>query len=149
MDQFEALKQYKALMDEGILTQEEFEEKKKELLEKPIVVSVESEGGNSGAQAQAGQAAQTASLSTKATAIFSYLGIIFWLIGYFIGDKEGAKFHLNQGLVVNLAMFLCAIPVLGWIWAIFMLVVWIMGLVAAVNGEDKEVPLLGKIKLLN
>ncbi|MBP3897853.1 MAG: hypothetical protein J6D57_08535 [Mogibacterium sp.] len=88
-------------------------------------------------------------LSTKATAVLSYISLIFWLVAYLIGDKEGAKFHLNQSLVINLAMLLCAIPVLGWIWAIFMLVVWVMGLVYAIHGEEKEVPLLGKLKLLS
>ena len=32
LDKFEEIKKYKALMDDGIITQEEFETKKKELL---------------------------------------------------------------------------------------------------------------------
>ena len=40
------------------------------------------------------------------------------------------------------------IPCLGQIWGIFMMVCWILGLVAAINQEEKEVPLIGRIRLL-
>ena len=33
MDKFELLKQYKELLDEGIITQEDFDKKKKEILD--------------------------------------------------------------------------------------------------------------------
>lgn len=45
-----------------------------------------------------------------------------------------------------------AIPVVGRIvgglWSVFMLVCWIMGLIAAVNQEEKEVPLIGVIHII-
>ena len=40
------------------------------------------------------------------------------------------------------------IPCIGWIWSIFMLVCWVMGLIAAINQEEKPVPLIGQIQLL-
>jgi uncharacterized membrane protein len=40
------------------------------------------------------------------------------------------------------------IPFIGWIWSIFILVCWIMGLVAAINQEEKQVPLIGGITLI-
>ncbi len=151
MDRFEELRKLKELLDEGILTQEEFDAKKKEFLEAPMVPTVEvrtssqsQNAGYSGASANT-----TSTLSAKATGILSYISLVFWLVAYLIGDKEGAKFHLNQSLVINLGMLLCAIPVIGWIWAIFMCIVWVMGLVYAIKEEEKEVPLLGSIKLLN
>ena len=88
-------------------------------------------------------------MDKKATSIVAYISWIGLIIAFCAGDREGAKFHLNQSLVINLGFFLCIIPVIGWIWAIFMLVVWVMGLVYAINDEEKEVPLIGKIKLLN
>lgn len=151
MDRFEELKMYKELLDKEIITKEEFDAKKKELLETPndqpseIQTVVQTQDTNN-----TGAAADTSvKLTAKATAILSYISIIIWLVVYMIGDKEGAKFHLNQSLVINLGFFPCVIPIIGWIWAIFMLVVWVMGLVYAINGEEKEVPLIGKIKLLN
>ena len=149
MDRFEELKMYKELLDKEIITQEEFDIKKKEILDRQaeIFAADSDEKTNYQGAAQSG-GNQSVMLSTKATAVISYLGLVFWLVAYLIGDKESSKFHLNQSLVINLAMLLCAIPVLGWIWAIFMLVFWIMGLVYAIQGEEKEVPLLGKLKLL-
>ena len=85
-----------------------------------------------------------------------YLTWIGFIIAICAGDKEGAKFHLNQALVILLAnvagIILQFIPVVGWIlgslWNVFVLVCWILGLIAAINQEEKEVPLLGKIKIL-
>ena len=154
MDKFEEIRKLKELMDEGIITQEEFEAKKKEFLEAPIVAAPTYNSGTQSQGAAASGAGNTAAagdtkISAKATGILSYISLVFWLVAYLIGDREGAKFHLNQSLVINLGMLLCAIPVIGWIWAIFMCVVWVMGLVYAVKEEEKELPLLGSIKLLN
>ncbi len=70
------------------------------------------------------------------------------MIAFVAGDKEGAKFHLNQALVILLFSLLSVIPCIGWLWGIFMIVCWVMGLIAAINEEEKPVPLLGGIKLL-
>lgn len=87
-------------------------------------------------------------MDKKTTSIVAYLTWIGLLIAIFAGDKEGALFHINQALVILLFSLLSIIPCVGWIWGIFMLVCWIMGLIAAINQEEKEVPLIGKIKLL-
>ena len=72
------------------------------------------------------------------------------------GDREGAKFHLNQSLVIWLAGIVLGVvmivPVLGWlvglVGGIFLFICWIIGLVSAIQGQEKEIPLLGKIQLL-
>lgn len=99
-------------------------------------------------------------MTKKATGIVAYISIIGWIIAFLAGDKEGAKFHLNQALVVDVAMIifniaggiLSFIPVIGAIIAlvlsIALLVFWIMGLVYAIKEEEKEIPLLGAIKIL-
>lgn len=87
-------------------------------------------------------------MDTKTTSIVAYLTWVGLVIALLAGDKEGAKFHLNQALVIMLFSLISIIPCIGWIWAIFMLVCWVMGLVAAINQEEKEVPLIGKIRLL-
>lgn len=94
-------------------------------------------------------------MNKKVTSIFAYLGIIFWLIGYFAGDKEEAKFHLNQGLVLaiaNIALTILGyIPVVGIIASIVSIVTFvfmIMGIVYACKDEEKELPLIGKIQVL-
>lgn len=100
-------------------------------------------------------------MNAKTTSIVSYITIIGWLVAYFAGDKEAAKFHLNQSLVINIASLingwvlswiLAFIPIVGpivsWIISIFILVVWIIGLIAAIKQEEKIVPILGNITLL-
>lgn len=87
-------------------------------------------------------------MDAKTTSIVAYLTWIGLIIAVVAGDKEGARFHVNQALVIMLFSLLSIIPCIGWIWGIFMIVCWIMGLVAAINQEEKEVPLIGKIKIL-
>ena len=99
-------------------------------------------------------------MDTKTTSWVSYITFIGWIVAYLAGDKEGAKFHLNNSLVIWLG-YLCVlvlsiplafIPIIGLIaiWAaeIFLFVMWIMGLIAAINQEEKELPLIGQIKIL-
>ncbi|MFG6358620.1 MAG: hypothetical protein K1W26_17640 [Acetatifactor sp.] len=94
-------------------------------------------------------------MDKKATGIVAYISIIGWLIAFLAGDKEGAKFHLNQALIVDIGMLICSalspIPFVGFIFGlvdIFLLVCWIIGLVAAIKEEEKEIPLIGAIKIL-
>lgn len=99
-------------------------------------------------------------MDKKTTSWVAYITFIGWIVAYCAGDKEGAKFHLNQSLIVWLG-YLCVIiasvvlafiPVIGWLamWAtlIFLFVCWIMGLINAINQEEKELPLIGQIKIL-
>lgn len=94
-------------------------------------------------------------MDKKVTGIVAYITFIGWIVAFCAGDKENAKFHLNQALVVWLANFACTIlgmiPIVGIVAGlagIFVFVCWIMGLIAAVKEEEKEIPLLGKLKLL-
>ena len=109
-------------------------------------------------------------MDKKITGVVAYLTWIGLLIAYLAGDREGAKFHLNQALVIWLAgtifgiatgilSVLSGLPLLGWIVAalvglislvggIFLFVCWLMGLIYAIQEQEKEVPLLGKIRLL-
>lgn len=87
-------------------------------------------------------------MDAKTTSIVAYLSWIGFLIALLAGDKEGARFHMNQALVILLFSMIAIIPCIGWIWGIFMVVCWILGFVAAINQEEKEVPLIGQIRLL-
>ncbi len=87
-------------------------------------------------------------MDKKTTSWVAYLTWIGLIIAFCAGDKEGAKFHINQALVIFLFSLLSIIPCVGWIWGIFMIVCWFMGLIAAINQEEKPVPLIGGIKIL-
>lgn len=87
-------------------------------------------------------------MDARTTGIVAYITWIGFLIAVCAGDKEGAKFHINQALVILLFSLLVMIPCIGWGWGVFMFVCRIMGLIAAINEEEKEVPLIGKIRLI-
>ena len=87
-------------------------------------------------------------MDARTTGIVAYITWIGLLIAVVAGDKDGAKFHINQALVIMLFSLLGAIPCIGQIWLIFIFVCWIMGLIAAINEEEKPVPLIGGITLI-
>lgn len=96
-------------------------------------------------------------MDKKTTGIIGYLTIIGWLIAFLAGDKEGAKFHLNQSLVLILFclvanMVLPLIPIIGWLLSIVVSVAqWvfiILGIISAAKDEEKELPFIGAIKIL-
>lgn len=90
-------------------------------------------------------------MSTKCTNVLAY---IIWPIAVaravFHNDeeREKCKFHINQGLVLWLFALLSAIPIIGWIWAIFILVCWILGILNASNDDEKELPLIGACRII-
>ena len=87
-------------------------------------------------------------MDKKTTGIVAYISVIGLVIALAAGDREGAKFHINQALVILLFNFLVLIPYVGRAWAAFMMVCWIMGIVSAAKEEEKPVPLIGGIQLL-
>lgn len=87
-------------------------------------------------------------MDAKTTSIVAYITLIGLIIALCAGDREGARFHINQALVIWLFSLLSPIPCVGQIWAIFIIVCWIMGLIAAINQEEKPVPLIGGITLI-
>ncbi len=41
-------------------------------------------------------------MNKKVTSILSYCTILGWLVAYLAGEKDAAKFHLNQGLTLGI-----------------------------------------------
>ncbi|MDE7208224.1 MAG: DUF4870 domain-containing protein [Lachnospiraceae bacterium] len=102
-------------------------------------------------------------MDAKVTGIVSYISWIGWLIAFLAGDKEGAKFHLNQSLVLMICLTVVAIisgvagfiPVVGLVvtlvaglCSLVLFIFWIMGLIAACKEEEKALPIIGNIQLL-
>lgn len=87
-------------------------------------------------------------MDKQATGVLAYFTWIGWVIAYIAGDREGAKFHLNQALVLHIFQFLSFVPIVGRIWAIFIFVCVIIGFIAAMNNEEKKVPLLGSLVII-
>jgi uncharacterized membrane protein len=89
-----------------------------------------------------------AATEDKTVAILSYITIIGFIVAIVINSNKKTRlgaFHLRQMLGLILTSFLGIIPVLGWLLLLFIMVLWIMGLIAAVNGQMKPVPGLGSL----
>lgn len=100
--------------------------------------------------------APTGQAEDKTVAIVSYLHLIGFIIAIVIHNGKKTKlgaFHLRQTLGLFITQFctmlLLVIPILGWIaFPLVMLglfVLWIMGLIAAINGQMKPMPVVGPL----
>lgn len=89
----------------------------------------------------------------RALAMCLYAGLLPLIFGFAVRDKddEFITFHLNQALVVTLGAIISALlsaVFIGVLLGIFIFVMAIMGMISAYNGDQKELPLIGKIKLV-
>ena len=103
----------------------------------------------------------------KTMAILSYFGILVLIPIFVTPNSKFVRFHANQGLIlfiIEVAFIIVQAILRGIIFAIswrlsFLLtivsLIWIplvilaiLGIVNAVNGRAKELPIIGKIKIL-
>ena len=91
----------------------------------------------------------------KVMAGLAYL--IFFLPLIACPDSPFGKFHANQGLLLLIlgiagSFILGAIPILNLILlpllSIFVFILGIMGLINGLNGKVKELPLIGKFRII-
>lgn len=98
----------------------------------------------------------------KVFGILSYIGILV-LIPLVVGKSQFSKFHANQGLilfiievvfgvVLGIGMLIPGIriifAIIGGVFELACLLMAILGIVNAVNGETKELPIIGGIRLI-
>ena len=96
-------------------------------------------------------------MTGKNIAIVSYLTFIGWIVAFMSHNNSPNKepiatFHLRQSLGILLTWFvLNSIPTLlgfGFALSIILpltIVIWIVGFVYALQGEEKEVPVIGSL----
>lgn len=99
----------------------------------------------------------------KVYAILSYIGILFLVPIFAAKNSPFAKFHANQGLALFIAEIAVGIlntigswiPYIGWIFSVASglvslacVIFCIMGIVYAAQGQAKELPIIGKIKII-
>lgn len=92
----------------------------------------------------------------KVCAILSYLfiGIIWYFADDTMKKNTFAKFHVKQSLVllvisIILQIISIIVPVINWflilpLISIFVLVWMVIGIINALNGQTKELPIIGK-----
>lgn len=93
--------------------------------------------------------------------LYAFLGILLTIIGYIIiyfthkNDKY-AMFYAKQGLVLFISFIIAMIvvwvfswiPVIGdlistVLWAV-VLALWVIGLIYALSGKEKDIPIIGE-----
>lgn len=100
----------------------------------------------------------------KVVFMLAYLGILFFLPLVTTPNSPNGRFHANQGLVLLLTgvagqiilsilgavlwRLWFVISLLSTLWGLFLLVFMIMGMVNASRGEQKELPLIGGIRII-
>lgn len=98
----------------------------------------------------------------KSIAIISYLTIAGWVIALVMNSNNKSQlaiYHIRQSLFIMLLgiafyiaqTMLLFIPYLGWLVSqllfpvgLALFVLWIMGLISAINGEEKPMPIIGE-----
>jgi uncharacterized membrane protein len=86
--------------------------------------------------------------------LYSILAYIcpLWIIGLVAAkDDPDVKFHVNQGIVLTIGWVIAgflSLIFIGFILYIPLAIFAIMGIINANKGEQKELPLIGKIKII-
>jgi uncharacterized membrane protein len=96
---------------------------------------------------------ETSSDNGKTVAIISYITPIGWIIAFIMNNNDKSEFgsyHIRQSLGIFLSWFLLGsinsylkIAILVWIVELGSMVFCILGLIGAIQGEKKPIPLLG------
>ncbi|QAA82890.1 hypothetical protein EI546_14695 [Aequorivita sp. H23M31] len=91
----------------------------------------------------------------KTIAIIAYITIIGLIVAFVMNNEKKnsfASYHIRQSLGLGLTgialSILSYIPFIGWLISmlggLLLIVLWVMGLISAINGERKPVPVLGE-----
>ncbi len=105
-------------------------------------------------EASAAENVDTADASNnKLMGILAYLGILVLIPLFLAKESKFVRFHVNQGLI----LLICSLvswfvgslsSTLAWVLNIAIFVLAIIGIFNVVKGEAKELPLVGKIRII-
>lgn len=90
-------------------------------------------------------------------AILAYLGLLFLVPLLAAKESPFARYHTNQGILLFIVQAVgvaaTQIPYAGWaagaIVNVFTTALLIIGIINAVKGEAKELPVIGRFRILN
>jgi len=86
--------------------------------------------------------------NSQLVAILSYITLLGWIIALILNNQKKTKlgsFHLRQALIPVIVLFVGTTGLIGQIIAIIAIVLIILGIVAAINKEERELPIIGKL----
>ena len=89
----------------------------------------------------------TVSKDGKNIALIAHITLIGWIIALVMNNttkSEFGSFYIRQVLGLGLCMLILNfIPILGWILSLGVVVLWVLSLIGAFNGEKKLTPIVG------
>ena len=80
----------------------------------------------------------------KLWAALSYLWIVSLIVLATKKNNEYIRHHANQGVLLFVLSFVGLIPLIGWLISLLILILMVLGLIKALQGEKWVLPLLGK-----
>lgn len=78
--------------------------------------------------------------ANKGIACLSYIGILFLIPMLAKKESKFAQEHAKQGMVMFIAALLMAIPVIGWIWGVIVLVTNVIAIINTLQGKFWKIP---------
>ena len=84
--------------------------------------------------------------NAKLVAVLSYITLIGWIIALILNMQNKSRlgsFHLRQALIPVLFLYFFR---MNWVWIVSLIafILVVVGLIAAINGEQRELPLIGE-----
>lgn len=93
--------------------------------------------------------------TNKFICALAYVGILVIVPLVVDSNNPDYRFHANQGIILLICGFVIGVlsnmPFIGFIASLGGIVIFvlaIMGIINAINGEQKELPIIGQFKLL-
>ena len=96
--------------------------------------------------------------SEKFMGILAYLGVLVLFPLFLAKDSQFARYHTNQGLILFIAYLVLGIlqkifptgiiSTILWICGVIVFIFTIIGIVNVCKGECKELPWIGKYRIL-
>ncbi len=96
--------------------------------------------------------------SNKVMAILAYFGILVLIPIFAAKNSKFARFHSNQGLILFLVALIVGILVnvlskihlgfIAWLLDVVVFIFAIVGIINAAQGKAKELPFIGKYRIL-
>lgn len=102
-------------------------------------------------------------LNNKYISVFSYIGILILIPVFLKRDSKFVRYHVNQGLMLIISSvilmaitsIIAKLPIIGFIGGILSIIVSlsivmlaVIGIINCVKGKAKELPAIGKYRIL-
>ena len=94
--------------------------------------------------AQARKTTSNATQEEKMWGVASYFWIVSILVLLLRRNSKYVQGHAKQGLLLFIGESLAIIPGIGWLIALISVILAVVGIIKALNGEEWQIPFVGE-----